>query len=327
MSPSLLGMALDTFFLTSPEDEAKAGPRADLRPNPFDPTQPPSATENMTPEEASELMESEAEQENEGDGEGNLNDTEMPEAKGQEEDGSQDDKKGDKGDKGDDKSGEPKDSEQDSEQQGESEDRSLLDKLKDTVSNLLNQMKSNDTKQEQRAQQKGSQKGKTGEKGQKGQKGEKGEKSDPGDDKGERAEGSPDSDSAKQKSDQEGQPGKSPGKTAEEAQAGAGQDDGKKDIEQAKMLEAMGKLSELLGQRSEQVTGEMMMEVGTTKQQLRTQYSDQKAGHTASGSEIHRDEVPLMYQPYVERYFEEIRRAPQGKGTPPPTKGPAPKGK
>jgi hypothetical protein len=29
-----------------------------------------------------------------------------------------------------------------------------------------------------------------------------------------------------------------------------------------------------------------------------------------AGSEIHRDEVPLMYQQFVEQYFEEIRKSP-----------------
>ena len=40
--------------------------------------------------------------------------------------------------------------------------------------------------------------------------------------------------------------------------------------------------------------------------------SQQKAGHTDAGGEIHRDQVPLMYQPFVEKYFQEIRK---GSGT------------
>ena len=70
----------------------------------------------------------------------------------------------------------------------------------------------------------------------------------------------------------------------------------------------MGKISELLGQRSASVTGEVMVEVGTTKQQLKTPFQQQQAVHTDSGSEIHRDEVPLLYQQFVEQYFEEIRK-------------------
>jgi hypothetical protein len=72
----------------------------------------------------------------------------------------------------------------------------------------------------------------------------------------------------------------------------------------------MGKISEVLGKRSATVTGEMMIEVDTTKQTLKTPWADRQAGHTEAGGEIHRDEVPLIFQPFVERYFEEIRKTP-----------------
>ena len=54
-----------------------------------------------------------------------------------------------------------------------------------------------------------------------------------------------------------------------------------------------------------------MVEVGSTKQSLKTPWADRQAGHNESGGEIHRDEVPLIFQPFVERYFEEIRKTPQ----------------
>jgi hypothetical protein len=76
----------------------------------------------------------------------------------------------------------------------------------------------------------------------------------------------------------------------------------------AKELEAMGKVSELLGQRSAAISGEMMVEVGQTEQQLKTALTQQKAGHTDAGGEIHRDQVPLAYQTFVERYFQEVRK-------------------
>jgi hypothetical protein len=44
---------------------------------------------------------------------------------------------------------------------------------------------------------------------------------------------------------------------------------------------------------------------------LKTPWSDKQANHAESGGEIHRDEVPLIFQPFVERYFEEIRKTPQ----------------
>ena len=81
----------------------------------------------------------------------------------------------------------------------------------------------------------------------------------------------------------------------------------------------MGKVSELLGQRSQSLTGEVMVEVGQTQQQLKTALTQQKAGHTDAGGEIHRDQVPLAYQTFVERYFQEVR-----KGTEPAAKGTGP---
>ncbi|MCW5977972.1 MAG: hypothetical protein KIT09_07830 [Bryobacteraceae bacterium] len=94
----------------------------------------------------------------------------------------------------------------------------------------------------------------------------------------------------------------------EQARSGAGSKDGAKDLRQQEQLEAMGKLSEILGKRAENITGEVMIEVSSGDQRLRTAYSDSKAGHRAAGGEIHRDEVPLLLQPYVQRYFEEVRK-------------------
>ena len=74
----------------------------------------------------------------------------------------------------------------------------------------------------------------------------------------------------------------------------------------------MGKISELLGKRAAQVTGEMTVEVPSGKQQLKTAYSQNKAVHADAGSDANRDEIPLIYQLYVQRYFEEVRKV-QGK--------------
>ena len=60
------------------------------------------------------------------------------------------------------------------------------------------------------------------------------------------------------------------------------------------------------------------MEVGSSKQQLKTPWAQKDASHTYAGSEIHRDEVPLIYQQFVEQYFEQIRAAaPQTPGKAP----------
>jgi hypothetical protein len=98
-----------------------------------------------------------------------------------------------------------------------------------------------------------------------------------------------------------------------EAQSGIGREDGSKDTRLAEELAAMGKISELIGKRSANVTGEMTVESSSNGQQLKTQYSDQQAAHTAAGGIVDRDEVPIAYQSYVQRYFDQIRKnAPAG---------------
>ncbi len=70
----------------------------------------------------------------------------------------------------------------------------------------------------------------------------------------------------------------------------------------------MGKISEILGKRSAAVSGEVMVEVGSSKQQLKTPFAQRQASHVEAGSEIHRDEVPLADQQFVQQYFEQIRK-------------------
>jgi hypothetical protein len=94
---------------------------------------------------------------------------------------------------------------------------------------------------------------------------------------------------------------------------GIGKQDGDKTAREAEQLRAMGKISEIIGKRAASVTGEVMVEVASGKQQLKTQYSDRKATHVEAGGEINRDEVPLAYQQYVQQYFEEIRKLPVAK--------------
>jgi hypothetical protein len=94
----------------------------------------------------------------------------------------------------------------------------------------------------------------------------------------------------------------------QDAKSGQGKQDGDKAIRDAEQLAAMGKISELIGKRAAQVTGEMTIEVPAGKQQLKTLYSQKKALHADAGSEVNRDEIPLMYQPYVQRYYEELRK-------------------
>jgi hypothetical protein len=107
-------------------------------------------------------------------------------------------------------------------------------------------------------------------------------------------------------------PGKQGGRDGEDAsrqgQSGIGRNDGSKEIREAEQLAAMGRISEIIGKRSQNLTGEAMVEVASGREELRTAYTEQAAKHADSGGEIHRDEIPLAYQHYVQQYFEEIRK-------------------
>lgn len=299
---SLIDMVVDNFF-TSPAEElaAKAQKAGSKQRSSFDPTQPdmpPDEQAKMdTPQDAekgNDLKSGDpSDSSNSGDEGQKGADDQQSEEQGE---GSKD---GTPQDKQSDKQGREGDEKRQNESQSQ-EPRSMMDKLQDAFNNLMNKMKSDPS------QNKG-QKG--GEKQQAKQN--KGDKSK---EKGEKSEGDPESES-----DQQGDQGdpkdakqsNAPGqKTSEEAKSGAGQDDGKKEILDAKELEAMGKMSELLAERSAAISGDMLVEVGTTDQQLKTAMTQQKAGHTDAGGEIHRDQVPLAYQTFVDRYFQEVRKAP-----------------
>ena len=93
-----------------------------------------------------------------------------------------------------------------------------------------------------------------------------------------------------------------------EGRSGIGREEGSKELREAEQLATMDKISELIGRRSQTLTGEVMVEVTSGKQQLRTAYSQQAAAHAEAGGEIHRDEIPLAYQSYVERYFQQVHK-------------------
>lgn len=94
----------------------------------------------------------------------------------------------------------------------------------------------------------------------------------------------------------------------QDSKTGMGRQDGAKDILNAEQLAALGKISEIFGKRAQQITGEMTVEVSSSKQSLKTAYSSQRATHADTGAEVNRDEIPLAYQSYVQRYFEEVRK-------------------
>ena len=78
--------------------------------------------------------------------------------------------------------------------------------------------------------------------------------------------------------------------------SGIGSQDGAKDIKLAEQLAAMGKISEILGKRSANLTGEATVEAQSTTQELHTPYAQRRAEHTEGGAEIGRDEVPVALE-------------------------------
>jgi len=322
LEPSLLKIAYDSFFGPPPQQLAKnQAKRLNTTQEPFDPGNPDaqSTAADQQPEDllnsqdssdaANPTGDDNAKQAADKEGDQNGGDADKQgKDKGDDKDGKQSDK-GDQGSKdGKDKEGGNQD------KQGNPSEGGVLDKIKDALANMLNKMKPNSSQNQQQQNAKN-------QPNDKGDKGEKGEKQQDSQNAG--AEANPDStQSGDQKNADDAKSNSQPGKpSSQESASGAGSKDGEKAAKDAKALEAMGQISEILGKRSATVTGEMMVEVESTKQSLKTPWADRQAGHTESGGEIHRDEVPLMFQPFVERYFEEIRKAPQtAKPAPSPSK-------
>lgn len=190
-------------------------------------------------------------------------------------------------------------------------DGGLMDKMRDALANLMDKLKidqkSGDA-QQMASNQKGG--GKSGEGKKKGDGGmpSKG-KPEAGQEPGDQAQGDQAGEGQQTQSAKAGtQNNDTPSKNEK---SGVGSQDGRKDTELAEHAEAMGKLSEILGKRSQNLQGEVMVEVTNSKnQQVRTAFTGKKASHTDAGGEINRDEVPLHLQHYVQSYYEQIRKQP-----------------
>lgn len=322
---SLVEMVVDTFFSTPEERLAAQAKRDNLRPKMSDPSQGSPEDQQQMPPDAEKGSELKQDQKSGQSSSEQNQDTDQQ--KGEDE--------GDSSKNGAPKDQQGKQNEREGEDKGDSapqgeDQRSMLDKLRDAMSNLANKMNPS-----QSQESKG--KGKDKQKGQKDKNGKQ-EPGDQGKDQQDNAEGDPQNGQQGDQANKENaKKSEAPGQqSAQDAQTGAGDNDGKKDIENAKALEAMGKVSELLSQRSAAISGEMMVEVGQTQQQLKTALTQQQAGHRDAGGEIHRDQVPLAYQSFVERYFQEVRKGSEaaekagtdkGKAAPSPTTPANSKGK
>jgi hypothetical protein len=100
----------------------------------------------------------------------------------------------------------------------------------------------------------------------------------------------------------------SAGQRTSDAQSAAGRQDGSKAMKEAEQLKAMGKLAEIIGKRSSDVSGEMSVETFSGKQQLQTPDTQRMGQHSGLGGEINRNEVPLEDQQYVREYMKEVHQ-------------------
>ena len=211
---------------------------------------------------------------------------------------------------------EAKDSKDGNPSGGSGDNSSLASKLRDALSNLLAKMKPqskqgggkpNDSSQSANARS-----------SQQGEK-QEGDPKSPGQEQADASANSQSEGDQQQGGTEQASQGKSEGRSnnqpnSPDGKSGIGKQDGDKAAREAAELAAMGKISEIIGKRAANIQGEVMVEVSSGKQQLKTQYSQQNAAHVEAGGEINRDEVPLAYQQYVQQYFAQVRKLPAGKG-------------
>jgi hypothetical protein len=193
--------------------------------------------------------------------------------------------------------------------QNANSDSSLMSKMKDALQNLISRVK---PQQNQGNQQSSQEQPSTPGKSQQGTKQQNSKEGTP--QQGQQGDAQEGEDGQEAKNADNAQQGKGQGKSdskqsSKQPGSGIGSQDGDKNIRNAEQLAAMGKISEILGKRSANLTGEATVEVQSTSQQLRTPYASSSAQHTQAGAEIRRDEVPVALQPMVQQYFEQIRKA------------------
>jgi hypothetical protein len=184
---------------------------------------------------------------------------------------------------------------------GDKADKSLLSKLKDAMDSMMGAPSpSSDNKKSGSGKQQQSKSGSQPQAGQQQQSSESGDQEDK-----QAAEGEANGQSQSSKS-----PGQTSGNSSEkqEGPSAAGSEDGEKAIKAAAQIKAMGKISELIGKRSEEVTGESMIEVQSGNQKLQTAYQDKAATHGEGTGEVGRDAIPVSEQAYVQEYFQQVRK-------------------
>jgi len=185
-----------------------------------------------------------------------------------------------------------------------------MSKVKDAVQNLLSRMKpqQNQSGQQQSGEQNGQQQGKGQQNGAKQQSAKNGQQQG-GSQQSEGQDGQSGEQSQNAQEQGKGTGNSDSKQASKQPGSGVGSQDGDKKLKNAEQLAAMGKISEIIGKRSQTISGETTVEVQNTHQQLRTQYANRSVQHNQAGAEIGRDEIPVALQSYVEQYFEAVRKS------------------
>jgi len=197
---------------------------------------------------------------------------------------------------------------------GQNSSPGLMNRMKDALSNMMAKMRSNGAPQQPGQQQRSEQPQDEAKNGQSASAANAAPKPGQGSQQNEQssenqnAEGQAQGQTSERPQNSQGHSSDQSAQKGSDAQSGVGRQDGDKAIKDAAQLQAMGKLAEIVGKRSANLTGDMTVETPSGKQQLKTAYSQQMGHHSDSGGEINRNEIPMMYQQYVREYMEQARK-------------------
>jgi hypothetical protein len=205
------------------------------------------------------------------------------------------------------KAGDPGSKSSDGKNGSPSKNESLLSRLKDAVSNMLSKSNKDESASSQKNQQSAKNEAPSGEKGQSGKGAQ-----EKGESQADAQDGQADNDS-KNGQQAQGKMNSPAGQTPSQGGSGIGNQDGSKEVKAMAQLKAMGKISEIIGQRAATVSGETTVEVQSGNQKLHTDYSNTAAAHVETDGDVTRDEIPLALQAYVQQYFAEVRKGPAAK--------------
>ncbi len=188
----------------------------------------------------------------------------------------------------------------------------LVDRMKDALSSLMAKLRPNaDGQRSSQQNQRSSQTGQSGDEAVAGRREnanrQPGARNEPSDQQqsaeGEAQGATPENTHSSGRSSSESADHKT-----DSAQSGVGHQNGDKDIRDAEQLKAIGKLAEIIGKRSANLTGEVTFETSSGNQQLKTRYSGRVGQHADLGGEITRDQIPIAYRDYVREYMELVRK-------------------